>query len=446
VRLATVLAVILTVAPAALAVTSGSRPTPFPLLSEAPFPVAAKAAVLMDAGSGQVLMAKCPNEARPLASLTKVMTLRLVGQALADGKLSPSLEIEVPGEVADLPDDSSTMRLRPGERVTVESLLYGAAVGSANDACLSLAQAVSGSAVEFVDLMNREAAALKLGSARFVDPHGLSPGNVMSALDAARLARFHLRQAGGLMSYHAVREYTFRGYRMRSHNGLLESYRGAGGLKTGHTTEAGFNLIATAERDGLTLIVVLLGSPEEAPADFPEAGIVGADGPSPLDPDERAEAFRDRTAAAILDWGFGAFVGYGLGGAGSRAGRGGSGGPGEEDKRGAIAAWLPVFGGRQDRAPIGLIEPVMVAVPRGREGDVRLDFALSSGYLKAPVAQGLRLGWLTITLDGAEIDRVAVETLFAVERGTPIDRAWGWLGLVWARLAGPPSPTPYGTP
>ena len=390
-----------------------------PLLGEVPFPVAARAAILIDAGSGQTLMALNPDEALPLASVTKVMTFRLVFRALANGAIRLEQEVEVGGEVEGLPQAASRMDLGRGDHVTVTDLLSGAAVGSANDACLVLAGLLGGSTTGFVALMNREAGLLGLGSAHFEDPHGLSPGNVMSARDTATLARRHLEDAGALQAYHATREFTYRGRTLKSHNQLLGRYPGADGLKTGHIEEAGFNVVGTAERDGLRLIVVLLGSPAEVPSGA-EAG-AGAAGQTP---DDRAEAFRDGTAAAILDWGFANYGACDLAG------------------QGAEVARLPVFKGRGGRVGLGPAAPVSVAVPKGRESEITVSLDLASTYLVAPVASGQRVGFLVVSLGPSELLRAPLVTLATVERGSLLEILWGGLRLAWAHMFAPLAPEP----
>jgi D-alanyl-D-alanine carboxypeptidase (penicillin-binding protein 5/6) len=221
--------------------------------------VLARAAILADEATGQVLFQRNADAARAMASTTKVMTALLVLERLDERR------IVVIGSGPPKVGEES-LRLREGERLTVRQLLLGLLVKSANDAGVALAEAVDGSEAAFVRRMNRRAAALRLSATRYVTPYGLDrPGHQTSARDLARLWEVAMRRADfrSLVATRAVRlpggPLALR--RFVTTNQLLGSYRWTVGGKTGFTNRAGRCLVASASRGGRRLVAVALGSP-----------------------------------------------------------------------------------------------------------------------------------------------------------------------------------------
>lgn len=240
--------------------------------------VSAPAAVLMDYTTGKVLFEKNGHEQRPCASITKVMTLVLVFEQIEAGNLTMDEELSASAHAASM--GGSDIWLKEGETMTVNDLLKATVIMSANDAAVVLAEAVSGSEDAFVAKMNEKAEALGMADTTFKNCNGLDEdGHVTSAYDVALMSR-------ELMQYDKIFEYTtvwidyLRGgaTQLVNTNKLIRTYNGITGLKTGTTSKAGSCISATASRDGLSLISVILG-----------AGST----------DDR---FRD--AAALLDYGF----------------------------------------------------------------------------------------------------------------------------------------------
>jgi D-alanyl-D-alanine carboxypeptidase len=221
--------------------------------------VLARAAILADEATGQVLFERNADAARAMASTTKVMTALLVLERLDERRvvvIGPG-----PPKVGE-----ESLRLRQGERLTVRQLLLGLLVKSANDAGVALAEAVDGSEAAFVRRMNRRAAALRLSATRYVTPYGLDrPGHQTSARDLARLWEVAMRRADfrSLVATRAVRLPGGPGALRRfvTTNQLLGSYRWTVGGKTGFTNRAGRCLVASASRGGRRLVAVALGSP-----------------------------------------------------------------------------------------------------------------------------------------------------------------------------------------
>ena len=248
-------------------VGSHASPSPFPTVLNTPRPrpapprIDAKAAVLEDMRTGQVLYAKAASQKRPVASLTKVMTALLT---LRHSSLSDVITID--RETAHTPP--SNLNLKVGERLSVRDLLYGLLLSSANDAAVALAEHVSGSVSPFVGLMNRTARSLGMRHTRFASPNGLADSGYSTARDLATLtgAAYELPTFRRIVD---TRFATIPGPPgkpdrvLQNRDVLLWLYRGATGVKTGFTVAAGWCLIAEASRGGRHLLSVVLGAPTQ---------------------------------------------------------------------------------------------------------------------------------------------------------------------------------------
>ena len=234
-------------------------------------PIAAAAYVVVDGDTGEALASLNADHPRPVASLGKLMTARLVLDAgpLEDTATVPPLQIA---------GDESQAGLEPGDHVSRGELLQAMLVASANDAARTLAVDVAGNERSFVRMMNAEAAAAGLDATRYANPVGVDdPAQYSSAADVARLAGDLMQDAAfrGIVAAESVR---INGSELPATNDLLGVYRGADGIKTGHTDEAGWCIAASATRDGRSIVAVVLGAP--------------------------SEQARDAAARALLDYGF----------------------------------------------------------------------------------------------------------------------------------------------
>lgn len=222
--------------------------------------IKAPSAVLMEAQTGKVLFEKNPHEKRPCASITKVMTLLLVMEALDAGKIGLSDIVTASDHAASM--GGSDIWLKPGESMTVDNMLKATVIMSANDAAVALAEYVAGSEDEFVAQMNQRAAQLGMKDTTFKNCNGLDEdGHLTSAYDVAVMSR-ELIKHKKIFDYTKVWMDSVRDGKTQlvNTNKLLKSYRGITGLKTGTTGKAGSCISATAERDGVSLIAVVLGS------------------------------------------------------------------------------------------------------------------------------------------------------------------------------------------
>lgn len=232
-------------------------------VSREPGPPGVPAALLMEVSTGQILESTNPHRRYPPASLDKLMTFYLALQAIKAHRVSPTTEVVV-SEAAwrvGRTRGSSRMFLNVGETVTVEQLLYGLMVASGNDAAEALAEALAGTAEQFVEQMNATAARLGMRDTHFVTAHGLpSPGELTSAWDMARLAREILVQFPEAVGYTSPRDQTYHGIKQMNWNNLVFRDSRVDGLKTGFTNESGFHIVASAHQGPLRLIAVVMGA------------------------------------------------------------------------------------------------------------------------------------------------------------------------------------------
>ena len=259
----------------------GTDPT-----AELPFDVDALSAVLMDAETGEILYAKNPDEALPPASVTKIMTLLLVMEAIDSGQIQMSDTVSISENAASM--GGSQVYLEPGEQMSVEDLLKSTVVSSANDAAVALGEFVAGSEEAFVRRMNERAAELGMEHTKFENATGLdddTTAHLTSAEDIAIMSR-ELISHEKILEYTSIWMDTIRNgaFGLSNTNRLIRFYSGATGLKTGSTSKAKFCISATAKREGLHLIAVIMGSP--------------------------TRDIRNAMATRLLDWGFANFAMY----------------------------------------------------------------------------------------------------------------------------------------
>lgn len=222
----------------------------------------AQSAVLMDGLTGQVLYEQNPNLRIPPASFVKVMTLYVIHDAIRAGQLKMDDMVTV----SDMAwrrawkTDSSKMFIKVGERVKVEDLMKGVAIASGNDACVALAEHLSGSEEAFVSKMNEKAKLLGLKDSQFKNSDGMpADGQYITAMDMAILSKRYIEDHPEALVLHSTVEFEYNGIRQGNRNTLLQKNIGVDGLKTGHIKESGYHLTATAKRDGQRMIAVVMG-------------------------------------------------------------------------------------------------------------------------------------------------------------------------------------------
>ena len=242
-----------------------------PMPAPAPPIIGAKSYLVIDATTGKELAALDPDSPLAPASLTKIMTTYVVFKALAQGQVQLADEVTISERAWRTP--GSRMFVEVGKRVTIEELLLGLIVQSGNDAGVALAEHIAGTEGVFAQMMNQHAQQLGMHSSNFLNATGLpAEGHVTTARDLATLARAMIEEFPDYYAWHAVKEYTFNDITQSNRNKLLWRDASVDGLKTGHTDDAGYCLVASAERNGMRIVSVVMGtSSEKARADGSQA-------------------------------------------------------------------------------------------------------------------------------------------------------------------------------
>ena len=329
--------------------------------------ISAKSAILIERSTGTVIFEHDADKQMPPASITKIMTLLLVFEAMDEGKFTMETEISASEHACSM--GGSQIWLEPGEVFTVNELLKAAAISSANDACVALGEVVSGSEEAFVELMNARAAELGMKNTVFKNCTGLdAEGHLSTARDIAVMSA-ELLSHPEIKNYSTVWMDSLRGgeTELTNTNRLVRFYKGCTGLKTGSTDEAGCCLSASAERDGMELVSVTLGSPNT---------------------DERFAAGRK-----LLDYGFANFALVRMT-------------PPEE-----YLAPIAVSHGTEETVQTVCQETPAFLLKKGQRDGVEQSVYLPE-KLEAPVKSGDVIGRVTVTLNGGEIggyDIVAAE-------------------------------------
>ncbi len=328
--------------------------------------VTADSYVLMEAATGRVLAAKNPDKRKLPASLTKLMTAYVVYEALADGSISLDDKVLISEEAWSM--QGSRMFLEVGTKANVDELLDGLVVQSGNDAAVALAEHTAGSVGAFVELMNHYADELGLDNTHFANPEGMPvDDHYASARDMARVSRGIIRRFPERYKRYAKRKFTYNGIEQYNRNDLLFSDPKVDGLKTGYTREAGYCLAASAKRNKMRLISVVMDAPTE----------------------------KDRISdtRSLLSWGFRFYERHAL------------------YKADETLKQAPIWYGAQDGVKLGLEKTLYVTIPKGAYDALEAEMAFA-GHLTAPVRQGEQVGTVRVYHDG---DAVAEAPLVALE-------------------------------
>ncbi|MDH3615534.1 MAG: D-alanyl-D-alanine carboxypeptidase [Gammaproteobacteria bacterium] len=238
---------------AAMTYAAGPMPAPAPPI------IGAKSYLIIDGQTGHELALLNPDSALAPASLTKLMTTYVVFDALKQGQIR--LEDEATISEKAWRTEGSRMFIEVGSRVSIQNLLLGMIVQSGNDASVALAEHIAGTESVFAELMNQHAAALGMHSSHFVNATGLpAEGHTTTARDLATLARAIIAEYPDYYAWHAIKEFTYNDIKQSNRNSLLWRDASVDGLKTGHTEDAGYCLVASARRDNMRIISVVLGT------------------------------------------------------------------------------------------------------------------------------------------------------------------------------------------
>ncbi len=334
----------------------------------------AKYAILIDSRSGKVFYEKDADALMPPASMSKIMTMLVVFEKLKKGELSENDIFEVSVNAwrkGGAPSGSSTMFAKPGERIPLGTLMRAVIVVSANDAAIAIAEGISGTEEAFARLMTQRARALGLKRSTFANATGLpDPNHRMTARELAQLARYLIEVFPDYYKLYSIREFTWGKHKQYNRNPLLGKYPGADGVKTGYTSEAGYGLVASAERDGRRLIAVIAGLKSKR---------------------ERAEEAR-----RIMDWGFRQFRTVRL------------------YQPGEVVTQARVWGGKEDWVDLVTHDEVKIRLSDAERRNADAD-VIYRGPLMAPVAAGREVAKLRIRVEGKTVATFPLYTARAIE-------------------------------
>lgn len=343
-----------------------------------------KAFIVMDFDSGRVLAESNADAPLPPASMTKMMTSYIVEQALKSGRLKPTDMVQV-SEYAWCRGTSSEscMYLPLHGSASVLDMLRGIIVQSGNDASKAVAEHLAGNEPAFAAMMNNEAKRLGMKNTNFMNATGLpDPSHKASARDLAILARAIIHDSSEYYSIYAEKDFTYNGIKQGNRNALLYTDPTVDGLKTGHTSEAGFCLTASAKRNGQRLITVVMGT-------------------------DSMQARADQTRA-LFNWAFASYENI------------------RPVQGGATVQSVPVRFGKVDQVNIGPLQDVVMTVPRGQAAQIKTEVKLNP-EITAPIAKGAVLGKIVVTLDGQPQGE---QSLVALE---PVEEA-GFFKKLWQRI------------
>jgi D-alanyl-D-alanine carboxypeptidase (penicillin-binding protein 5/6) len=344
----------------------------------------------MDYATGQILVERDGDKRVEPASITKIMTSYVVSAELAHGKI----KLEDPVTISEnswrsggAGTDGSTSFLALNSQVPLKQLLYGMIIQSGNDAAIALAEHAAGSEEAFASLMNNYAAKLGMTGSHFVNAHGLSAeGHYTTAYDLALLGRAMVRDYPETYAYNKIREFKVGDITQQNRNLLLWRDPSVDGIKTGHTSEAGYCLLSSAQRGDQRLVAVVMGDSSEK---------------------QRAE-----DSLALLNWGFRFYETHRL------------------YEPGKQVAQQRVWKGTEKEVLLGVAQPLLVGVPRGRYNELKPSIDVPK-TLEAPIKQGQAIGTVKVSLDGKVIAQAPLVALKAVEEAGFFKRLWDSFWMWW---------------
>lgn len=352
--------------------------------------IAATSYILLDAKTGHIIVEENADEALPPASLTKIMTAYIAVEEILSGNLRLDDEVHISEKAWRM--EGSKMFVGVNTRVSVGDLLRGIIIQSGNDASVAIAEHIAGSEEAFADMMNQYSEVLGLTSSFFMNSSGLDTElyyNTMSARDLAILARATITRHGQYYPIYAEREFTYNDIRQSNRNTLLFRDRNVDGMKTGWTDAAGYCLVASAERDGMRLISVVMGTASE-----------------------EARAIQTQK---LLTYGFRYFETHKLYDANQ------------------ILTNVPVFSGKQNAVDLGISEEVYITIPRGQAEAMTATVDVDE-IIRAPLDKSQVMGVVRVVLNNDILYYGDVIAMQEVERGGMLKRFIDWLSLFFSDL------------
>ncbi len=349
-----------------LAAESAVSPVP------APPRLSANSYLLIDYHSGRILAEKNIDEKIEPASITKLMTAYVVYKELEMGRLTLDEQVTVSKKAWEM--GGSKMFIEVGKQVSVKELLKGLVIQSGNDATIALAEHIAGSETVFADYMNQYARSLGMNDTHFANSTGWPhKDHLTTARDIATLAKAVIQEFPERYKLYSEKEFTFNGIRQYNRNKLLWQDKSVDGVKTGHTESAGYCLVASAERDDMRLISVVLGT--------------------------RSEKSRADVSQSLLSYGFRFYESSKLYAAGENINQ------------------ARVWKGELEQLGVGLLEDLYVTIPRGQYKSLDAVMEINKN-IEAPVEKGQQLGMVRVLLNNDEILTRPLVALQAVDKGS----------------------------
>jgi D-alanyl-D-alanine carboxypeptidase (penicillin-binding protein 5/6) len=342
--------------------------TPIP----APPKVAAGGYLLMDFDSGRLLAEENADQRLEPASLTKIMTAYVVLRELQSGNLGLTDEVQISEKAWRTA--GSRMFIEVGKKITVEELLKGMIIQSGNDASVALAEHIAGSEEVFAEMMNSHAQRLDMPNTHFVNSTGLPhEDHYTTARDIAKVSLATIAEFPDYYPWYAVKEYTFNNIKQYNRNKLLWRDKSVDGIKTGHTENAGYCLVASAKRENMRLISVVMGTSSE---------------------DARA-----KESQSLLNYGFRFFQTHRLYSA--------------DEVLNKVRVWK----GEQEELEVGVANDLFVTIPRRQYDNLKAEMTINS-KVNAPIKKGQRLGLVKVSLEGEPVLEVPLVALKDVAEGS----------------------------
>jgi D-alanyl-D-alanine carboxypeptidase (penicillin-binding protein 5/6) len=375
--------------PQPVAATAAAAPAQVQI-PPAPAPAVSKSWIVMDYASGQVLAGENIHEHLAPASMTKVLTSYVIAAEIKNGKVKRDDQVTMTENAwrkGGAGTDGSYSGFPVNQTARLEDMERGMVVQSGNDAAIALAEHVAGSEEAFVSLMNSYAQQIGMKDSQFVDASGLSAdGHYSSAYDMALLGRALIRDYPQTYAYNKLKELTVNGITQPNRNLLLWRDASVDGIKTGHTSEAGYCIINSALRGDQRIITVIMG--------------------------DTSERQRATDSLALLNWGFRFYETHRL------------------YDVGKVVAQQKVWKGAADQVQLGVAQPLLVSVQRGRYNELKPSIEVAKN-LQAPIAKGQDLGTVKVSLDGKVVAQAPLVAVAAVEQGGFFKRLWDAFWMWW---------------
>lgn len=350
--------------------------------------ISAQTYVLMDYNSGAILASLNPDQRQSPASLTKMMTSYVIGDALKSGKIKNSDMVTITeSSWGQKFPGSSKMFLNLNQQVSVDDLNRGIIIVSGNDACVAMAEHISGSQAAFIDAMNKYVQQFGLKNTHFATVHGLDdPNQYSSARDMAIIGQRLIRDLPDEYRLYAEKDFTFNKIKQPNRNGLLwDKTMNVDGMKTGHTDKAGYNLVASAYNSNTRLISVVMG----------------------------VESIKGREVESkkLLQWGFANFETV------------------KPLAAGQAVSEQSVYYGELNTIQLGTLQDSFITVPKGKTGELKARYVLDKKTLEAPLAKGQVVGKVIYQLNDKDIASVDLQVMQDVAEAGIFGKAWDWVVL-----------------